>query len=280
VYFERGKHGGVSLLEGYRTNLTGLTPDEVKALFILGVPASLDELGVSKSLKTALRKISASIPENLRKDELNIRQRIHIDWTGWESGLNTDSTLTDLYTAVWENRKIFLRYLVSFGRRVNKEFERTVKPYGLVAKAGEWYLVSDDNIRVRVYDLSSIIEVRITGEVFTRTGEFNLGEFWNKWCKRQKGSHTSFVVTALLSPLLNGYLSYNLDRDFIQRIADRSDPDHNGFVRVKLLFEDFEEARIYLLGMGNSVEVLEPEPLRLTIMDYAKQITETYRNSG
>jgi predicted DNA-binding transcriptional regulator YafY len=279
VYFERGKNGGVSLLEGYRTNLTGLTADELKALFILGIPASLDELGISKSLKTALLKISASLPTDHRQDETNIRQRIYIDWTGWESERNTDPVLKDLYTAVWENRKIYLRYLVSFGRRVNKEFEKTVKSYGLVAKAGKWYLVCDDDIRIRVYELSSIIDTRLTGEVFTRTDDFNLGEFWTKWCKLQRGFHTPITVTLLLSPLLSSYLSYNLDRDFIQRIVNRSEPDQDGFVRADLLFEDFDEARTYLLGMGNSVEVLEPKPLRLNIRDFARQVTEMYDTS-
>ncbi|UCC16381.1 MAG: WYL domain-containing protein, partial [Dehalococcoidales bacterium] len=189
VYFERGKNGGVSLLEGYRTNLTGLTADELKALFILGIPASLDELGISNSLKTALQKLSASLPEDHRQNEINIRQRIYVDWTGWKTAMNTNSTLRDLYTAVWENRKIYLRYLVSFSHRVKKEFDRTVKPYGLVAKANEWYLICDDDIRIRVYELSSILEVRIAEEVFTRDDEFNLGEFWTDWCKRQKGFH-------------------------------------------------------------------------------------------
>lgn len=280
VYFERGKNGGVSLLEGYRTNLTSLTADEIKALFILGVPASLDEPGVNKSLKTALQKLSASLPADHRQDETNIRQRIYVDWTGWKTGMNTDSTLHDLYTAVLENMKVYLHYLVSFSPRVKKEFEKTVKPYGLVAKAGEWYLVCDDDICIRVYELSTILETRLTGDEFTRIDEFNLGEFWTDWCKRQKELHPLITVTILLSPLLNRYLSYDLDRDFIKRIISRERPDSKGRVKAELFFDTFEEARTYLLGMGNSIEVLEPKVLRLSIVDYARQITEMYNKSA
>ncbi len=279
VYFGRGKNGGVSLMEGYRTNLTGLTADELKALFILGIPASLDELGISRSVKTAIRKLSASLPEDHRHDEINIRQRIYIDWTGWESEKERDATLRDLYTAVWENRKIYLRYLISFSPRVKKEFDRIVKPYGLVAKAGEWYLVCDDDIRIRVYEFSSILEARSTGEEFTRIDDFNLGEFWDKWCTRQKEIHSPISVKVLITPLLDRYLSYNLDRDFRYRMRNYSTPDQNGFVQAELLFETFEEARTYILGMGNSIEVLKPESLRLSIMDYARQISERYAKS-
>jgi predicted DNA-binding transcriptional regulator YafY len=38
VYGESGPEGGYSLLDSYRTNLTGLTESEVRALFMLSVP--------------------------------------------------------------------------------------------------------------------------------------------------------------------------------------------------------------------------------------------------
>ena len=63
-------------------------------------------------------------------------------------------------------------------------------------------------------------------------------------------------------------------------MSNRSEPDKNGFVQADLLFETFEEARTYILGMGNSIQVLKPESLRLSIMDYARQITETYAKPG
>ncbi len=83
VYAERGPGGGCSLLDSYRTTLTGLTRDEVRALFMLSIPAPLAELGVDQELKAALLKLSAALPDSRRLDEAQVRQRIHLDSAGW-----------------------------------------------------------------------------------------------------------------------------------------------------------------------------------------------------
>ncbi len=69
VYAERGPGGGVRLVEEYRTTLTGLTPDETRALFMMSIPAPLAQLGLDDDFKAALLKLSASLPETRRIEE-------------------------------------------------------------------------------------------------------------------------------------------------------------------------------------------------------------------
>lgn len=83
VYTEHGPGGGFALLDSYRTNLTGMTEDELRALFMLTVPAPLEKLGISQELRSALLKLSAAVPDARRMDENKTHQRFHLDWNGW-----------------------------------------------------------------------------------------------------------------------------------------------------------------------------------------------------
>ena len=152
VYAERGPGGGCSLLDSYRTTLTGLTRDEVRALFMLSIPAPLAELGVGQELKAALLKLSAALPASRRYDEAHVRQRIHLDSVGWSETVEPVPHLRTVQQAVWEDRKLQLTYRLPF----EAQAEWLVEPYGLVAKAGTWYLVCTRNGSVRTLPVSSV----------------------------------------------------------------------------------------------------------------------------
>ena len=83
VYASRGPGGGVRLIEEYHTTLTGLTPDETRALFMMNIPAPLTQLGMDEKFKGALLKLSASLPNTRRADEARTRRRIHLDSSWW-----------------------------------------------------------------------------------------------------------------------------------------------------------------------------------------------------
>src|SRR5215470_1173873 len=73
VYAERGRNGGCALLPGYRTDLTGLTAAEARALFTFSGrsgPATEEA-----DLRQALRKLLTALPAPQRPAAQAARER-------------------------------------------------------------------------------------------------------------------------------------------------------------------------------------------------------------
>ena len=201
IYADPGPGGGCALLDDYRTNLTGLNEDEVRALFMLSVPAALSELGFGGELRAALLKLSAALPAERRQDAAWVRQRIYLDWTAWQPAEEPAPHLQTIQRAVWEDRKLWLAYQLEYGA-YRQRFERLVAPYGLVAKAGIWHLVCAADGRLRVYGVARLAEVQLTAEPFARPDDFDLSEFWQQWCRDDREMRARFPVTVRMSPHL------------------------------------------------------------------------------
>jgi predicted DNA-binding transcriptional regulator YafY len=274
VYGDRGPEGGYALLESYRTNLTGLTEDEVRALFMLSIPAPLNELGVSQELKAALLKLSAALPDTRRRDEERVRQRIHLDSTWWFQDEEPVPHLQTVYEAVWQDRKLHIAYRQPFGTPI--EIERLVAPYGLVAKAGVWYLVYARSGRLRARRVARLIDARISSESFVRPADFDLAAFWKTWCAEFEKNRPHYPVTVRVAPSLVPELYKYFGHRIRAEIAAAKPPDAEGWLTVELPFETLAGARDRLLSLGGAVEVLEPEALRKSVLDFATQIVALY----
>jgi predicted DNA-binding transcriptional regulator YafY len=156
------------------------------------------------------------------------------------------------------------------------EVERLVEPYGLVAKAGVWYLVCAWQGRVRVKRVSSLLEVRLTEEHFSRPLDFDLADFWNAWRQEEENRHVGFRATVRVAPDFIPALVYELGESVRQRIEQAGPPDAQGWIRLDLFFESHYEARNRMMGFGGGVEVLEPLALRMSVIDLAEQVRGVY----
>jgi predicted DNA-binding transcriptional regulator YafY len=265
----------VALVEEYRTTLTGLTPDEACALFMMSVPAPLMQLGVGQEFKAAMLKLSAALPDSRRSEEGRARQRIHLDSSWWFQSDDAVPCLPIIQQAVWNDRKLRMKYRSNFGAEV----EQVVAPYGLVAKANLWHLVYGWEDVVRAVRVSLVVEAEALAEAFVRPADFDLARFWEKWCAEYETNRPSYPVRVRVSPTLLPYLP-NTFGDRADLLGQASPPDAEGWVTLTLPFEDIHSARGRILGFGRAVEVLEPEPLRKSVVDFAEQIVGFYREQG
>lgn len=274
IYAEPGREGGYALLDSYRTTLTGLSEGEVRAFFMLSIPAPLADLGIGQTLKAALLKMTAALPAARRQDEERVRQRFYLDSTWWKQEGGPLPYLQTLQQAVWQDRRVWVRQRFFFSR----ELERVVEPYGLVAKAGEWFLVFAGSGRVRTCRVVDLLDVQLTTERFERPPDFDLAAFWQQWCAARQETRAAYRVVVRVAPALFPYLPAYFGERIRAQLAQAGPPDAQGWTTVTLWFEDLAAARARLLGLGGAVEVLEPEPLRLSLVDFAQQIVALYRS--
>lgn len=270
IYAERGPGGGCALLESYRTTLTGLTPDESRALLLLQIPEPLTGLGIGDELRAALRKVFAAIASG---GPSTPRPRVYLDWAGWEvRGRQAPSHLPALHAALAANRRVRITYTIPVGYPM----EREVDPYGLVAKAGLWHLVFSADGKISTLPVSELLDALPLDVPFDLAPAFDLEIWWKEHCAEVEGTLSSFQCRVLARPELAPALISRFGETVRQQLSRPPRPD--GRFELDLAFENIFVARSRLLAYGAAVEVLSPLSLRLTLSDFASQIAGLYHS--
>lgn len=142
VRSERGRAGGYRLAPGHRTRLTTLRPTEAETLYLSGLPTALRDLGLSDAADTARLKLAATLLPSLRTAAESSARRFHLDAPAWFREPSSPELLPELARAVWSDRAVELTYARP-GRdgAPPRPVTRRLEPYGLVLKAGIWYVV-------------------------------------------------------------------------------------------------------------------------------------------
>ncbi|MFT3891318.1 MAG: WYL domain-containing protein [Anaerolineales bacterium] len=247
VYASRGPGGGVRLIEEYRTTLTGLTPDETRALFMMNIPAPLTQLGMDESFKAARLKLSASLPNTRRAEEEHTRQRILLDSSWWFQSEQDVPCLQTIQQALWQDRRLHIKVRWEF---FNTEFEQEADPYGLVAKANIWYLVYGRGGTPHVTRVSQIAEAEVMPRVFSRPPEFQLEAFWEGWCKEYE-SQPPFCARVRVAPEALPILAEYVGDRARGQIPRSHIPDQDGWVTLDLPFEIVRGSPLTAAGTGS-----------------------------
>ncbi|NGO67775.1 helix-turn-helix transcriptional regulator [Streptomyces boncukensis] len=272
VYADRGRTGGYRLIGGYRTRLTGMGRSEAEALFLSGVPSALRDMGLEDAASAARLKVSAALDPTLRDVQDSTAQRFHLDAPGWWNEPEAPPLLPELADAVWSDRPVTAHY-----RRGDGEVERELEPYGLVLKAGVWYLAARAEGNWRVYRVDRFARVVPRAEHFDREPDFDLAEFWAERAAAFARSILRSEATLRLTEAGRKRLPHVTDRAAAQAALDAAGAaDAAGRVTVTLRVENDEVAFGQLFGLGPECEVLAPASLRERFADAARRTAARY----
>ncbi|MEU9864548.1 WYL domain-containing protein [Streptomyces sp. NPDC047971] len=272
VYADRGRAGGYRLIGGYRTRLTGLARGEAEALFLSGLPGALRDMGLDDAASAARLKVSAALLPSLRDAPESAAHRFHLDAPGWYQEPQRPELLAPIAEAVWDDRTVSARY-----RRGETEVERELAPYGLVLKAGVWYLCARSGAAFRTYRVDRFVAVALREERFDRDEDFDLPAFWAERAAEFARSILRAEVVLRLSAPGAKRLPYLTDRAAAEEALASATADAEGRLTATLRVENEDVAFSQLLALGPEAEILAPASLRARFVAAAEALSGLYR---
>lgn len=254
---------GYSLMDGYFLPPLSFSADEA-VLLLLGLDAMSGSFDAQyqAAARTTADKIEAALPENVRADVDLLRAGLSV--VPFHNSPGENEKLGTLRRAIFECRPVRFVYTTKFdesGR--GREAVRDVEPYRLI-KAGYWYLAGHCRLREapRYFRLDRMERVEVLDGGFERPTKTVLDRMGADRSERKS------VAKLLFSPEVARWARE--ERYYYQ--TDLADTPE-GLVMTLKVYQETELLR-WLLGWGGSVRVLEPESLRLRVLDEAKKILE------
>ncbi|MEU7073135.1 WYL domain-containing protein [Streptomyces narbonensis] len=270
VYSQAGQGGGWSLVGGARTDLTGLTAPEIRALFLLTGPDTA-AASTDPRTRTALRKLVRALPAPLREGAEAAARAGISDGTDW-TGADTEKTqLAALQRAVIEERELRIGY----ARPGRAPSERTVHPLGIATKSGTRYLVADTDHGLRTFRVDRVTSATETGAPAVRPEGFDLPTAWRTLAARMEDRMVAATVRGRAAPgtepLLEGLLGARIRYGH---------PAPDGWTPVEIDGPAPEVIAAQLAGLGARVELLDAPEARTALARIGAELTALYGEQG
>lgn len=271
VYAERGRHGGFSLLPGFRTELTGLNHDEALALLTAGSGRGEKVFGLSSALASAMRKVVDALPEGHRADLDDAGKRFLVEP---ETDLLSrrlvpeqvaEGVMGEVRSAVLTGRKLRFHYAAP-----DKATRwHAVDPIGLVTVRDRTYLLATKSGEDRTYRLSRMLAAQVLPEAAERPAEVDLDRIWAERSARFLSEDHIPVVVRVRQSRREELLSS-------ARAVRLEEPEAGGWIRLDVTFEDLRHATWAVWQLDTAVEVLAPESLRTALRERAEAVVERH----
>ncbi|MEU1732352.1 WYL domain-containing protein [Streptosporangium sp. NPDC020145] len=274
VYAERGRHGGFSLLPGFRTELTGLNHDEALALLIAGSRRGAQAFGLGSALASAMLKVIDALPESHQGIAAEAAERLLIDpETDLLSRRSVaeevpDAVVAEIRRAVLAGHRLRIHY-AAVGQAPRW---RTVDPIGLVTVRDQGYLLATRSGADRTYRLSRVLAAERLAEPARRPDRVDLDRAWQERGTRFRAGGDQVAVLVRLAPARREELVGTA----LAVLAEDADPD--GLLRMEVTFQDARHAKWALWQLALDAEALAPRWLRAWLRERATAIATRYED--
>ncbi len=267
IYAERGKKGGIRLMDNYILNKSVLSEQEKKEIL-----AALNGLVQTRAADySALNKLTSFFGTQ-SADESNW---VSIDFSDWSG--KKQAFLELLKTSILNCQVLTFSYFNSSG----VQSERTVYPIQLWFKARTWYLKAFcmDKKAFRTFRLTRIRNARTTGDTFKRE---ELSKEVHLTAMQTDQKDTTDTGTAGYSEMIQGVpVEFKLwvQREMAYRIYDEFEEEEiseleSGDFLIRGYYPMDNWVYGIILSFGDKAKVMSPDSLREEISAMGKRIME------
>jgi predicted DNA-binding transcriptional regulator YafY len=150
--------------------------------------------------------------------------------------------------------------------------ERDVDPYGLVSKAGVWYLIARQHDgEYRTFRAERIANAGELTSYFTRDPSFDLEAHWRASNAAMQRPMDWYQATLHVSnEALEWVMSYNESEVLAE---------DDGGKTLRMRFPSFRAAVTQIAGWARNVRVLDPPELRQALAEHARDLVAFYETS-
>lgn len=268
LWTETGPHGGIRLVDGWRSPIDGFTAAETVALTV-GTTGAAD-LGLGAVLTAARSKLRSSLPGPARDVE-RVTTRFLLDAPGWFHRDDAGDALATVAEAVWDGRQLQIAY-DSRGHTVHRQLD----PLGLVLKAGTWYLVAAHRQQPRTYRVSRIGEATVVPRPAWRPERFDLASWWAQSASAFDAAIRPLHTHLRLSPEATRHLTRAVPGPATRDALAASRVGADGRTEIDLPVESVAVAVTQLAPLPG-VEVVAPRELRDTLAAHGDRLAALNR---
>lgn len=252
VYMNKGNGGGIYLLENFTINRTLISTQESESLLL-----AIRTLQATQypELDRVLEKLGA-----IFKD-ISSQDWVEVDFSPWGSAANEKNKFNDIRQSLMQRKVIRFQYVNAEGQKSS----RYAEPEKLMFKDNAWYLVAFCRQRQehRTFRISRLKRLEILPETFEP--------------KRPSGPTSE--TKSFPQPLVK--LKLRFQPKALNRLYDYFDDTYitqndDGSFTMEVALPDGEWVYSYILSFGNLVEVLEPEHVRIAIVERIRQALNIY----
>ncbi len=268
LWTETGPHGGIRLVDGWRSPIDGFTAAETVALTV-GTAGAAD-LGLGAVLTAARSKLRSSLPGPARDVE-RVTTRFLLDAPGWFHRDEARDALATVAEAVWDGRQLEIAY-DSRGRTVH----RLLDPLGLVLKAGTWYLVAAHRQEPRTYRVSRVRQATVVPRPSWRPETFDLAAWWGESAAAFDASIRPLETHLRLSPDATRHVTRAIPGQTTRAALAAGRVAADGWTEVDLPLESLDVAVTQLAALPG-VEVVAPPELRAALAAHGDRLASLNR---